>query len=161
MKGYTLVEVLVVVAILGVLLTVTTLGMRGDATRPLQAEAERLARNLELAQARTRLNAWRIAFTVAENSYTFWRRGESGNWQAFDGDSDLKARTLPQGMRIAVRGANVAATPDGTPYRMVFSAEDPTPFALELTAAGTRAVVENSIVVGQVTVTTTAAQAHE
>ena len=127
MKGYTLVEVLVVVAILGVLLTVTTLGMRGDATRPLQAEAERLARNLELAQARTRLNAWRIAFTVAENSYTFWRRGESGNWQAFDGDSDLKARTLPQGMRIAVRGANVAAHLTTGPIAWCFPPRIPRP----------------------------------
>jgi type II secretion system protein H len=149
--GYTLIEVLVVLAILGVLVTATAYGLRGDSARTIRTEAERLAGTLELAQARARLGAGALAFSASAGSYAFWRRDDSGVWREFTSGSDLQPRQLPQG--ISVTGVRVAGGAASLGQRIALQTDDPAAFAIDLSSADMRATVENSVYVGRVNVT--------
>jgi general secretion pathway protein H len=106
--GYTLVELLVVAAIVGMLVVTAALAWRSDPARTLEAEARRLAAQLELAQARTRITGTRIAFSTSPDGYLFWLRDHAGIWREIDGDAGLSRRTLVPG--ISVRGMQLSGT---------------------------------------------------
>lgn len=157
--GYTLVEVLVVIAILGVLVTTAAYGIRGDSARTTRAEAERLANLLELAQARARLGGGAIAFSASSSGYAFWRRDEAGVWREFGNDSDLQPRALPNG--INVTGFQAGGIAVGMGQRFPFSMDDPAAFSIALAGASTRATVESGAFVGRVNVGIAAPRFHE
>ena len=98
--GFTLIEVLVAMAIIGVLSVVVVLAVApGEATHA-RTEARRLAALLELALAETRASGQSIAWSPAPEGYAFLRRGEDGEWQGFPADSPYRRRSLPTGVTL-------------------------------------------------------------
>ncbi|PTR06773.1 general secretion pathway protein H [Nitrosospira sp. Nsp5] len=100
-RGFTLIEVLVALVIMGLFAGLVTVIVRPDERALLRVEAERLAQLLDLAGIEARISGKPIAWTADGPGYRFWRYRENAGWLEIRGDGLLRARTLPQGMTIA------------------------------------------------------------
>ena len=100
-RGFTLIEVLVALVIMGLFAGLVTVIVRPDERALLRVEAERLAQLLDLAGIEARISGKPIAWTADGPGYRFWRYRENTGWLEIRGDGLLRARTLPQGMTIA------------------------------------------------------------
>lgn len=99
-RGFTLIEVLVVLLIMGLFVGLVSAIVRPDDRGLLRVEAGRLAQLLDLAAAESRLTGKSIAWTADGPGYRFWRMSGHADWlEARDSDL-LRARALPQGMVI-------------------------------------------------------------
>ena len=107
-RGFTLIEMLVVVLIMGLLLGLASAIVGPDDRTRLHLEAERLARLLDIAATESRITGKTIGWTTDGSGYRFWRvRFDSGWTEMLDSD-ELRARTLPPGMTIsALRSENL------------------------------------------------------
>jgi general secretion pathway protein H len=98
--GFTLIEVLVVLLIMGLFVGLVSAIVRPDARALLRVEAERLAQLLDLAAAESRLTGKSIAWTADGPGYRFWRM-TGAEWSEVRDSDLLRARALPQGMTIS------------------------------------------------------------
>ena len=120
-SGFTLLEMLVVMMIVGLFFGLVIAVTRPDDRAQLRLEADRLAQLLELAAAEAQLSGHPIAWTAEESSYRFWRGAEDASWLEIRDDELLHARTLPQG--ILVSGFRVeSALPQGA-MRLEFTTQ--------------------------------------
>ena len=100
-RGFTLVETLVVVIIVGVLVTLVTVNLAGDSRARLRADAETLARRLAHAQDEALLTGVRVAWRGDEAGYRFLAVATDGGWEAVERDDALRPRNWTQGVRLA------------------------------------------------------------
>ena len=92
--GFTLIEVLVVLAIMAVVAAaVVVMALPGDA-EAARAEAQRLAALLESAMREARASGHAIAWSAERHGYAFWYRGEDGDWALYPQHSVYRSRTL-------------------------------------------------------------------
>ena len=70
-RGYTLLELLVVAAIIALAAGMLTLGVRGDESRRLREEADRLAALFTLAQSEARVNGRALLWEADLSGYRF------------------------------------------------------------------------------------------
>ena len=122
MRGFTLLEVLVVVAIIAIISSLAVIAAVPSEASLADTEARRLAALLEAATAEARASGRPIAWTAERTGYSFWQRSEEGEWQRFPSESPYRARTL--GSAIAVEGAAVTLMPYGLqpPFEAVIRA---------------------------------------
>ena len=110
--GFTLVELLVVLAIVGVGAGLVALSVGGDERRTTEREAKRLAGALEHAAATAQWRAETLGVSADGAGYHFWRRDADNRWSTLTSDDVLAARALPTGISVvpvAYAGAPVAA----------------------------------------------------
>ena len=100
-SGFTLIEMLVVLMIMGLFVGLVSTIIRPDDRAVLRLEAERLSQLLDSAAAEARLTGKSIAWTADESGYRFWRSGEGAGWSEIRDSELLRARTLPQGMAVS------------------------------------------------------------
>jgi len=101
-RGFTLIEMMVVVLIMGLFVGLVSSIARPDDRARLRLEAERLAQLLDLAATKARLSGKSIAWTAdGLGGYLFWQFGEDAYWAEIRDDDTLRARTLPQGMTLS------------------------------------------------------------
>jgi general secretion pathway protein H len=100
-RGFTLIEVLVVLVIMGLFVGLVSAIVRPDGRALLRVEAERLAQLLDLAAAESRLTGKSIAWTADGPGYRFWRMTGDAEWSEVRDSGLLRARALPQGMTIS------------------------------------------------------------
>ena len=98
--GFTLIEILVAMAIIGVLSVVVVLAVTRDEAADARTEARRLAALLELALGEARASGESIAWAPSPDGYAFLRKGEDGEWQGFSADSPYRRRSLPAGVSL-------------------------------------------------------------
>jgi general secretion pathway protein H len=118
-RGFTLIEMLVVLMIMGLFIGLVSAITRPDDRAVLRLEAERLAQLLDFAATEARLTGKSIAWTADESSYRFWRYGDDATWLEIRDSELLRARTLPQG--VAVSGFRVENMRPQGPMRLEFS----------------------------------------
>lgn len=99
--GFTLIEMLVVMLIMGLLVGLVSVVVQPDDRALLRVEAERLAQLMDIAATESRLTGKSIAWTADRSGYRFWRFSEDSGWSEIVVDDLLRARTLPHGMRIS------------------------------------------------------------
>ena len=98
-RGFTLLEVLVVIVIVGVLVTLATLTLGDRRGQRLEEESARLAALIGLAQEEA-------VFQSREMAVSFWQGGYAfhelvgADWQLVSGDSTFQPRRLPDGMSL-------------------------------------------------------------
>jgi len=144
-RGFTLIEVLVVLLIMGLFVGLVSAVVRPDDRGLLRLEAERLAQLLDLAATESRLTGKSIAWTADGTGYRFWQmtgdaRGfENGpaQWSEIRDSDLLRARTLPQGMMIS--GLQVENQPARGVMRLEFAPYGATlAFAVDLSLGAAR-----------------------
>ncbi|MDF1613743.1 type II secretion system minor pseudopilin GspH [Desulfurivibrio dismutans] len=142
-KGFTLIEVIVVLLILGLLVGVVGLSL-GTRERPLETEAERLAALLRLAGQETLLTSTPTAVGFHAEGYRFYRFGD-GDWHLLTAGA-LRPRKLDHDFSLELRFLEDDDTPVNLPYldheddqRLLpriyfFPGGEVTPFALAMAA---------------------------
>jgi len=90
-KGFSLIEVLVVLVVLASVMIVSTLSLRGLQSRGLSLEAERLGARIHAAHDEARLLAQPVRLELDDRGYRFYRN-QLGRWQLIEGDELLRPR---------------------------------------------------------------------
>ncbi|PZO06675.1 MAG: type II secretion system protein GspH [Lysobacteraceae bacterium] len=119
--GFTLLEVMVVLLIMGLLVGLVSALVLPDDQARLDVETQRLAQLLALASEQSRMGGHDIAWTVLPAGYGFLQREAGSFWTPVAGSDLLRARELPSGMAIV--DLRVENTPATGPQRLEFNAD--------------------------------------
>ena len=136
-RGFTLLEVLVVVVIIAVLVSLAVVRIGPDTRQGLREEATRLAAVLGQAHDEAIVTGAAFAWQPEASGYRFVRRDPDRVWRTVEGDGTLRARSLAPGVRLAAietadRTTNaspaILLSPTGanTPFRITLAADDHT-----------------------------------
>jgi general secretion pathway protein H len=113
-SGFTLIEILVVIVLIGIILSMATLAITtGSPKERLQTEAKRFTALLQLAQDDALLNGMEFGIVLTDNSYQFVIITDEG-WQPVRNNNSLRKRTLPVDMELELeldfQEANIKST---------------------------------------------------
>jgi len=111
MRGFSLLEILIVIAIIAIASSALVIGAWPDSAATAEREARRLAALLESAHAEARASGQAIAWSPEGNGYAFLRRSAGGTWERFPQDTPYRARQLEAGVRL--RGERAVLLPYG------------------------------------------------
>lgn len=151
-SGFTLIEMLVVLLIMGLFVGLVSTIAQPDDRALVRVEAERLAQLLELAATKSRLTGKSLAWTADRTGYRFWQLSDDAFWSEVRDDDVLRARDLPQGMTISGLRVENVRSPENT--RLEFSPYGPTiAFTIELSLGSANDTVAGSPI-GEVRVLT-------
>ncbi len=136
-RGFTLIEILVVVFIIGVILGFATLSLSGRALDDrAEEEARRLLAVFRLASDEASLTGLELGWLATEEGYRFLALGEQG-WVPYGERSPLRARSIeaPLCLKVKVEDLPIVTDPKRlSPQIMVLSSGEMTPFTVELGA---------------------------
>lgn len=118
-RGFTLIEMLVVLVVMGILLGMVSVNARPSDLDQLRVEAERLAQIMDMAAEESRITGKSIAWTSDGPGYRFWRRDGDDAWSEIRDSDLLRARKLPQGMAIA--NLRIESGPPASLMRLEFT----------------------------------------
>ncbi len=98
--GFTLVELLVVLVVMGISLGIVVVQLMPDDRATLREEAARLALLLENAGLEARSSGRSMAWSSDNTRYHFWHKNDYNDWARIENDSIFRPRTLPDGIQI-------------------------------------------------------------
>ena len=102
--GFTLVEILVVIAIIAITAGLAALAYDSDDSGITLREAKRFAGALEHASARAQWGAEAVGVSADGDGWRFWRHPVDGNrWAPFARDDVLDAHRVPAGIVVTLR----------------------------------------------------------
>lgn len=143
-SGFTLVELLVVLLVIGIALGMVTVQLMPDERAVLREEAERLALLLENAGLEARASGRSLAWSGEQAHYRFWNKNDYNDWRRIESDGALRPRDLPQGIGIGtVTVEDQPIEPGG--YLSLSASGFALPFRIQLRGeSGSAAVVGKS-----------------
>ena len=100
--GFTLLELLLVILIIGIILSFAALSIGRGNERAIEDEMRRLAGLIELAAQEATLESHELAVQFNGNKYEFLTF-EDNKWERITNDDTFRARTLPKEMLLSVR----------------------------------------------------------
>jgi general secretion pathway protein H len=138
-RGFTLIEVMVVIVIIGVLINFVTLSIgRNSPQDQLKTEAQRLSSLIGLASEEALLRSALIGVDISEEEYSFLRL-EEGVWHPMD-DNLFRPRQLPEGMEFSIASTQQEGEDDeekNIPEIILLNSGEMTPFELKLSSDST------------------------
>jgi len=99
-RGFTLLEMLVVLVVASIMLSVVTLNLMPSAQTVLREESQRLALLMENGAMSSQAGGQPLAWSGTGNSYRFWMRNKEGEWVRIERDNLLHPRNLPEAVHI-------------------------------------------------------------
>ncbi len=119
--GFTLIEIVVVLFIVGMLSTLAVVSLSPSSTMAAEREARQLVALLELASVEARASGRTIAWSAEPIGYSFWVQAEGGEWKPFPETSPYRHRMLEAGSEITRVSADSRAVASServylTPY---------------------------------------------
>lgn len=132
MRGFTLVELMVVLAIIGISLGLVSFNAMPSASQNLHGEARRIALLLQLARDEAIVRNRLVAFEADADNYRFLVRNEV-RWDPVTTDDLLRERAFKGGpIRLAIDPPSAGP---GIPMRITFGREPvDKPFVLTMAA---------------------------
>lgn len=141
--GFTLIEVLVALVIIGLFAGLISSIVRPDERALLRVEAERLAQLLDLARTEARMSGRSLAWTTDGASYRFWWSQRGAGWSEIRNNDLFRERTFPQGMKIA--GMRIEMSPADDFMRLEFNPHGSMPsYAIKMSFGTERYTVAGS-----------------
>ncbi len=102
-SGFTLIEMLVVLVIIGIVITSVTLSIRtDDRSEKMETEMQRIQALLKLAREEAVMQDEDIALRVSEDKYSFEILGEKG-WEPISDDKVFRERKVVDGTELALK----------------------------------------------------------
>jgi general secretion pathway protein H len=137
-NGFSLIELLVVLVIIGVVLATVTLAIGGSGDRELENAARRAQARIALACERALVGGHDIGFSLVEDRLRFGYLTPQG-WQPFAprAGEELRERSLGEGLALELLrdGIVLDAVDALDPQLACFSSGELTPFELRLARA--------------------------
>jgi general secretion pathway protein H len=131
-NGFTLMELLLVIAIAGITLGLASLSLGSNEARALQDDARRIAALMQLAGDEAILRNRPILFEADAQGYRFLIR-QQGAWSPINGDQLLRGRTFsrpPVALRVTPGNGNSGIvrivfepSPIGAPFALTLSSD--------------------------------------
>jgi general secretion pathway protein H len=138
-RGFTLLELLIVMVIVGITLGMVSFNAMPDDRQILQRDAQRIALLLQLARDEAIVRNRPIAFEAEADRYRFLLRDEH-TWQTLDRDELLHEREFKRSP-VMFSLSPPAAEP-ATPLRIIFGREPVSkPFVLTLAIGDAQAAI--------------------
>jgi general secretion pathway protein H len=140
--GFTLLELLVTLVIIGIIVSLATLSLGNNEARQVQQEVDRLSALIELAKEEALFNAQELGISFWQNGYAFSHL-EDQQWVPVVGDNELRPRTLPEGLSMALYLEGLEAALSRTPQQrkrphvFIMSSGEITPFQVTIGAGDT------------------------
>lgn len=135
-RGFTLIEVMVVLVILGITATAVTFSIGGLQARETEREVDRLRLVLEAAGERAATHGTPLEIEFLPGRYRFSLLDADGQWRPVPEGDPLAERLMPEGLEW--RSLRVEGRKPDIDTPLVFGSEMPM-FELELTVpAGSR-----------------------
>jgi len=138
-RGFTLLELMVVLVIIGVLLSFVGLSTGGDSrAEQMQREATRLIALIDMASEQAVLRSEQLAIRFGDSDYEFMLL-QAGKWAALQDDGPLRARELPKGIELRLEleenpPPGLQAEDAEAPQVFLLSSGEMTPFMLTFSA---------------------------
>lgn len=147
--GFTLIEIMVVVFIMGILISMASLSMGNrSAEERMDVEARRMQRVLELAIEEAELKGVDLGLRLTAEELQVLALDQERNWVQYAEAGPLRTREIPPpfSLQLFVEGRAVPPAVDETdkdkklePQVMLLSSGEVTAFSLDLKAAGMKA----------------------
>jgi general secretion pathway protein H len=140
-RGFTLIEILVVMVLVAVTLSIAVANVAPDNRALLRDEAQRLATSFRQAQDEALLTGVTLGWQPDTGGYRFLRRPRGSEWQPLDQAGEASVRRLPTPVQVVdVEVGGVKVEPGAL---VVLSPSSvPPPVRIVLQADGLRAAVE-------------------
>ena len=143
--GFTLVELLVTLVIMGLLAGMATIAVGGRAHRQARDEAERLYQLLGFASEEATLQGEELGVVIGEDAYSFMRfDGEVEDWVPME-EPHFAEHTLPPAIHVEVELGESYELPaggkddTGKPEILVLSSGEISPFKVEFISTDSEA----------------------
>ncbi len=133
-RGFTLLELLVVILIIGIIISFASLSLGQHSSRLVEEEAERLYSLLRLASEESVLEGRELAAEFSRAGYRFVEL-QGVDWVPVEDDRLLRPREFPPGLHLDLRveGAEVDLDDSEHPPRIaLLSSGETTPFEVEM-----------------------------
>ena len=135
-KGFTLLELLIVMLMIGIIISFATLAIGDNKQQILRQETQRLAALIQTSQQQAIFKNQEYAIHFTEHNYTFYILTEQGTWQRLK-QPPLRQRQLTAGLAldIEIEGEEIrlgVADTETMPQLLLLSSGEITPFRIAL-----------------------------
>lgn len=133
-RGFTLLELLAVIVIIGIIISMATLSIGQNNSRIVQDEVERLHGLIQLAGEEAVLQGRELALEFDRQKYQFLELGSDG-WQSVAEDPMLRERPLPEAVELTLMLEGIETSFDdkkNLPRIFILSSGELTPFNMTL-----------------------------
>lgn len=137
--GFTLLELLVVLLIIGIIVSFAGLSIGQRSSRVVHDEAERLNGLFQMASDEAVMDGRELAVEFAQNSYRFLELNQDNKWVPIEKDNLFRKREIPPDIKLdlVVEGAEASFKDEkNLPKVFVLSSGELTPFTLTLSVEG-------------------------
>lgn len=140
-RGFSLLELLMVIFIIGLVYGVVTVSISTVGADPLDKQIERLRYSVQVGQTEAIVRSQPVAIGFTHTGYRFYTlKGKA--WQVLESERLLQAYTLPDHVdaELMLEGISVVLTeaPPEKPHVFILPTGESSPFVYQLQAGGER-----------------------
>ena len=113
--GFTLIEIMVVLIIIGVMTAMVTLSIGDNRGQEVERQAQRLQALLKLAAEESIIRAQPLGIDVSADAYRFlaYEPDAQPTWQPMTGDREFRRRRMPDFIRLSILADGAERTVKG------------------------------------------------